>query len=441
MAYDGVTLPFESASKIAHMELIKDPALTQLLQSFTSDQDAGYPVGAVKTGTIDLSLAQNIKHIITVDGGLTIVPNPVRRDKTVAFVQVGAMVISLQDLQKIKADPMMDPRLLRDFVQRIDRYPVVLPLSGVRIPNETVKQTNRVILNAILSAPWTNLYPILEYLLWRDWLPPSASRPERSMNCYKCERLFPISRGQTIVCPHCQYVHFLSDYLGLFSNVADEWGSEQIPSMVMATIEALALWKLPVRLAQTNQLHRLREFLFIKDGPLILRAEGFRIVDSLRDFVEWLVDQGHCINLVGVEKSGGLVNFLGCYPALLAEAGDYFAPSIRFMHEEVRGGTFDPDSYRNRVSYGSRVAVRLSPHHKVVLHIPTKRMTDTGPTDPQTSDLISLDGIVAILASLTSAAHDDALLPITLVNRAVSLSDNPSNRILEDYMNQVIGKP
>jgi hypothetical protein len=111
------------------------------------------------------------------------------------------------------------------------------------------------------------------------------------------------------------------------------------------------------------------------------------------------------------------------------------------MHEEVRGGTFDPDSYRNRVSYGSRVAVRLSPHHKVVLHIPTKQMTDTGPTDPQASDLISLGAIVATLASLTSAAHDDALLPVTLVNSAVSLSDKPSNRILEDYMNQVIGKP
>jgi hypothetical protein len=69
MAYSGATLPFESASKIAHMELIKDPALTQLLQSFTSDQAAGYPLGAIKTGTLDLSIDTTIKHIITVDWG------------------------------------------------------------------------------------------------------------------------------------------------------------------------------------------------------------------------------------------------------------------------------------------------------------------------------------------------------------------------------------
>src|SRR5258705_5812345 len=210
MAYDGGSLPFESASKIAHMELIRDHALTQLLQSFTSDQTAALPSGAIKTGTLNLAIDHSIKHVITVDGGLTIVPNPVRRDKTVAFVQVGAMVVSLDDLQKIEDDPMMDPRLLRGFLEKIDRYPVVLPLSGVRIPNHTIKQTNRIILNSVLSAPWTNLYPILEYLLWRDWLPPSEPRPTRSMDCYQCEQSFPIPRGRNFNCPHCQHAHFLS---------------------------------------------------------------------------------------------------------------------------------------------------------------------------------------------------------------------------------------
>jgi len=441
MAYDGGVLPFESASKIAHMELIKDPALTQLLQSFTSDKAGVRPGKATKSGALDLTINTGVRHIIAVDGGLTIVPNPVRRDKTVAFVQVGAMVISQDDLQKINANPMMDPRLLRTFLQRIDRYPVVLPLSGVRIPNNTVKQTNRIILNAILSAPWTNLYPVLEYLLWRDWLPTNARRPDRSMRCYQCEREFNITRGQTFPCPHCQHVHFLSDYLGIFANISDEWGPEQVPSAVMATIETLALWKLPVRLAQTNQLHRLGEFLFVKDGPLLLRAEGFRIVDSLRDFVEWLVDNNHSINLVGIEKTGGLVDFLSCYPDFLSDVGDYFVPSIQFMHEEIRGGTFEPTGYRNRVSYGSRVAVRLTPHHKVVLHVPTKRMSDTGPITPQASDLVSFDKVCATLATLTSSAHDNALLPVMLTNRAVSLSDRPSNRILDEYMNQVIGRP
>lgn len=421
------------------MELIRDHALTQLLQSFTSDQVATFPSGAIKTGTLDLSIDHGIKHVITVDGGLTIVPNPVRRDKTVAFLQVGAMVVSLDDLQKIEDDPMMDPRLLKGFLERIDRYPVVLPLSGVRIPNQTIKQTNRIILNSILSSSWTNLYPILEYLLWRDWLPPSELRPPRSMNCYQCDQPFPIPRSRTFNCPHCQHSHFLSDYLGLFANISEEWGPEQVASMVMATIETLALWKLPVRLAQTNRLHRLSEFLFIKDGPLLLRAEGFRIVDSIRDFIEWLFQKGHSINLTGIEKTGDLVNFMGCYPDLLSQPGDYFLPSIKFIFEEVRGAVFDPSTYRNRVSYGSRVAMRLGAQHRVVIHLPTHRMTATEPVDPQTSDLIALDRVASALSALRSSAHTDALLPVVLINRAVSLSDRPSNRILDEYLGQVIG--
>jgi hypothetical protein len=439
MAYSGGSLPFESASKIAHMELIRDHALTQLLQSFTSDQIGALPSGAIKTGTLNLRVDHGIKHVITIDGGLTIVPNPVRRDKTVAFVQVGAMVVSLDDLQKIEDDPMMDPRLLKGFLEKIDRYPVVLPLSGVRIPNHTIKQTNRIILNSVLSTPWTNLYPILEYLLWRDWLPPSEPRPTRSMDCYQCQQSFPIPRGRNFNCPHCQHSHFLSDYLGLFANISEEWGPEQLASMVMATIETLALWKLPVRLAQANRLHRLSEFLFIKDGPLLLRAEGFRIVDSIRDFIEWLFENGHIINLTGVEKTGDLVNFMSCYPDLLSQPGDYFLPSIKFIYEEVRGASFDPTTYRNRVSYGSRVAIRLGPQNRVVIHVPTQKMSDTQPVAPQTSDLIAVDRIASALASLTSSAHSDALLPVVLTNRAVSLSDRPSNRILDEYLGQVIG--
>src|SRR5262249_43461964 len=157
-----------------------------------SDASSVRPTGAVRSGRVVLNSATDIRHVIAVDGGLTIVPNPVKRDKTIAFVQVGAMVIAIEDLKRIETDPMMDPRDLKTFLQRIDRYPVVLPLSGVRIPNMSVKQTNRVILNSIFSSAWTNLYGILEFLLWRDWLPPQAPRPAREMECLQCNETFPL---------------------------------------------------------------------------------------------------------------------------------------------------------------------------------------------------------------------------------------------------------
>jgi hypothetical protein len=440
MAYGaGNRLPFEGASKIAHMEIIRDPALNDLLQNFRSDQSSTLPPGANKSGSLRLDQPADVRFIITVDGGLTIVPNPVRRDKTVSFVQVGAMVIDMADIRLIESDPMMDPRDLQAFLKRIDRYAAVMPLSGVRIPNLSVKQTNRVILNSILSAPWTNLYEILEYLLWRDWLPPTAPRPPRTMHCYECREEFPLVRGRTFACLHCGHEHYLSDYLDLFSDVSEEWGTEQLASMVMNLLETLAVWKLPVRLAQSHKLDRLSQFLLIKDGPLLFRAQGFRLVDSIRDFVEWLTAKGYAINLVGIEKSGDFIDFLKCYPNLLLEKGDFFIPSIRFIQEDIRGGVFNAATYRNRVSYGSRVGIKISDQHTVCLHIPTRTMTDTEPTAAAYNDLLNFEMIATALADLTSSAYENAILPLILANRAVSLSDNPSARILDEYITGIIG--
>lgn len=440
MAYGaGGRLPFESASKIAHMEIIRDPALNDLLQNFKSDQLSALPTGAIKSGSLNLDQQPDVRFIITIDGGLTIVPHPVRRDKTVSFVQVGAMVIDMADIKRIELNPMMDPRDLQAFLKRIDRYAAVMPLSGVRIPNLSIKQTNRVILNSVLSPPWTNLYEILEFLLWRDWLPPAAPRPPRTMHCYQCRELFPLVRGRTFPCPHCGHEHYLSDYLDLLSDVSEEWGTEQLASMVMNMLETLALWKLPVRLVQANKLNRLSQFLLIKDGPLLFRAQGFRLVDSIRDFIEWLNQNGHSINLVGIEKTGAFVDFLDCYPSLLPNKGDYFLPSIRFIQEDIRGGVFDAATYRNRVSYGSRVGIRVSDQHVLCLHIPTSTMTDTEPKAPASGDLISFEAIAATLSGLTSSAYQNAVLPLILANRAVSLSENPSARILDEYITGIIG--
>src|SRR5690554_4010291 len=104
MAYNKGKYPFEAASKIAHMEVIRDPALAEILQGLRSDVPATVPPGFIKTGTADLSTLHEISTVVTVDGGMTIIPNPKRREKRVAFIQVGIMLLSLDDLDHIAED-------------------------------------------------------------------------------------------------------------------------------------------------------------------------------------------------------------------------------------------------------------------------------------------------------------------------------------------------
>jgi len=438
MAYNSGSLPFERASKIAHMELIRDPSLTQLLQSFHSDVVPRSLGGVSKSGVIDLKQETTIKYVITVDGGLTVAPNPIRRDKALSLIQIGTCVLSMEDLRSLKSNPMMDPRDVVDLLRKVDYRPVALPLSGVRLPGQSIRQTNRTILNAIFSPAWTNLYDVLQYLLWREWLPPGAPKPRRSMNCIGCGKSFDLPQGQIFQCPHCKYDHYLSDYLDLFNEQPEDFGREQISRMVMSALEILAILELPVKLAKKGQLQRLGDFLFIKDGPLMFRASGYRLVDSIRDFIEWLYAEGYEFNLVGIEKTGDFASFLTESATFLDCPGDYFLPSINFIQEEIRGVKFDSTAYRNRVSFGSRLGVRLSKQHIVALQIPTKSMSDTGPIAPASDDLIGLQQIVSVLAGLVSYAHDNALVPIVLANQAVSLSDKPSARILDDFINSLV---
>lgn len=440
MAYGKGKYPFEAASKIAHMEVIRNEALTEILESLRADAPAKIPSGCEKTGSIELGNSCEISTVVTVDGGLSIIPNPSRREKRVAFIQVGTMLLSLEDLDSIARDPFMDPRLLKSYLDRVDRDPSVVPLSGVRRPNRSVRDSNREILNAIFSTPWTGLYDVLEFLLWRGWLGNDAPVPERSMRCIGCNSEFILPRSRTFPCPECGFDHYLSDYLGLTSEVEDN-GRDQLANMVMATIELLAFFRLPMKLVKSQRAEKLSEFILIKDGPLMLRAQGYKIIDGVREFIEWIYDNNYQLNMVGVEKTGDFCEFVEEFSDVIPEPGDYFLPSRKTMMEEIQGVSFDEDSYRNRVSFGTRIGVRLSENHVVALQIPTKNLDEGGPENPTENDMPALEDIVLTLSGLTSSAHDNALLPLVLVNKAVSLSDKPSSGILDDYLTNVVGAP
>lgn len=439
MAYNKGKYPYEAASKIAHMEVIRDSALVEVLQSLRSDEPGKRPNGCgQKTGTVNLDTPHDITTVITVDGGLSIVPNPTRREKRVAFIQVGTMLLSLQDLDRISQDPFMDPRILKSYLDRVDRDPLIVPLSGVRRANRSIRDTNREILNSILSPAWTGLYDVLEFLLWREWQSPGDEKPKQNMDCVGCGKQFPLPHSREFSCPYCGFDHFLSDYLGLNSD-SEDFSTDQLAKMIMATVELLALFRLPMRLVQLGRPEKLSEFLLIKDGPLMLRAQGYKVIDGVRALIEWLHAKKHPLKVVGIEKTGDFSEFLNNYSDIIPEPGDFFLPSRRTILEEIQGAKFDESTHRNRVSFGTRMGVRLSKTHVVALQLPTRTLTEGGPLEPVPMDMPFLEEIVAALASLTSSSHDNALLPLVLANRAVSLSDKPSSGILENYLNSVTG--
>jgi hypothetical protein len=139
------------------------------------------------------------------------------------------------------------------------------------------------------------------------------------------------------------------------------------------------------------------------------------------------------VYLVGVEKTGELVEHIPLIRNVLQEPGNFFLPSVRYLHERIMGVPFI-EPYRNRVQYGSKVVVRLGSDHVVAFNVPTGDFL----ADPKPEDLYGFQESVRTLAEMVSHSYENALIPLVLANSAVSLSLNPSSDILEHFARRLL---
>jgi len=58
-------------------------------------------------------------------------------------------------------------------------------------------------------------------------------------------------------------------------------------------------------------------------------------------------------------------------------------------------------------------------------------------SEPKPSDMPHLHEILALIGELRCSMYDNALIPVALANKLVSLSDFPSQRILTAFARQI----
>jgi hypothetical protein len=174
--------------------------------------------------------------------------------------------------------------------------------------------------------------------------------------------------------------------------------------------------------------------LFLLDGPLLLRAGLSRLVEPIRDFLQYHILQGIKIFLAGIEKGGEIRAYADEIGEALEKPGDFLILGSPFIVEYIAGRRFNLKTYRNRVNYGAKVIVRLGPHHVIALNIPTGQFV----LEPTPANLIGLEQIIRFLSKVTSYRYDNALIPIVLINEDASISNAPSNGILAEFVDKII---
>lgn len=429
MAYAGSgRLPMERASKLGHIKVIQEPRIQRLLEAFeTIDGDEPEMLGEL-SGHIDLKDDGAIEYIVAVDGSHCAIPNLIKSHKRIAFLTAGTVILNRRQITAMKASPVVDPRdLARQMRENAHVISTVLPLAGIAIPDETVIDTIRRTVDDTLRM--YGLYDILRFLVSREWLP--SYEMQEHMGCFRCGREFVLPRSHLrFRCGSCKAFHTLSDYLGIAQGPPNDWAKEEAASSLRSIMETLMLLDF-FRLFRGRPV--LSKTLFVKDGPLLLRAQLARLVEPIRAYLAFLHEGGQPVYLVGVEKTGELVEHIPLIKPVLQEPGDFFLPSIRYLHERIQGVPF-VEPYRNRVQYGSKVVVRLGPNHVVAFNVPTGEfLTAPGPTD-----LYGLAPAMSVLAEMVSHAYENALVPLVIANSAVSLSLSPSSDILEHFARRLL---
>jgi hypothetical protein len=217
--------------------------------------------------------------------------------------------------------------------------------------------------------------------------------------------------------------------LGFHLDMAEDAASESIATAYMNIHETLLLFT-GVRHFWQKHRNTLSNYLFVKDGPLSIRAQYSKLVAPIRRFLNFAFEQGVIVHIIGQEKTGRFVDHLELIKKSVRSTS-IFIPSDSYIKQKVyrkpdRGAPYGQDT-----NYGAKVFVNIGEYHQMVVSIPT--FSNRFVPNPTKDDLIGFDRIVATLPKILSYRFEGGLLPIELAHGVASLSTYPSAQILKIF--------
>lgn len=421
----GERLPFERASKLGHLDVIKSPLVRGLIASF--EEPSAPVVTAAPSWHAVASASERLPIIFAVDGSYRVIESPRPPYKAVAFVKTALFRLDQPAMDALdKLNP--HPYALRDIMNNAAvHHATVFPMRHVVLPGMNVYDAVRhVIFDSIRDEMIEGaVYETLKWLAYEKWDGSSKALPP--FECPHCElknATLPYDANSG-TCADCGGELLLTDMLGFHQVMGPDYAPDSLASDYMGVHETLLLFT-GVRYFWENNPSILSRTLFMKDGPLSIRAQYSKLVNPIRRFLEHARGHGVTVHLVGQEKTGAFVDHL----ALIRDAapvGQVFIPGHKYIRENVQHRSVDGAPYGWDTNYGTKVFVKLEDRHSMVLNIPTGHFN----ADPSEADLIGWDRTLATLAGLKSSRYEGGLIPIELANAVASLSTYPSAKVLE----------
>ena len=432
--------PFEYASKSAHGHIINDEDVRSFLERCNLPKRADdVSLGEHLMAPFEPLEDNPIRHIIAIDGGYDeVVVQSDFPSSTLCFFQFGALTFSMDDLEGLEEKPFIDPDDMSKL-KRIQRLKLVLPIRNISTKGQ--KTLTDSVRRSVYDFFCRDIdgHSLIETLRWFVFEEYGKGAGEWTLaSCPVCRttkvplRRAEMSVGRTFACEHCAGEIYLTDVLRLHEAVDDELGAGGILGYVVTSVEQLILVHL-IRLILMTKPALLEQILFIKDGPLAFFGQTANMHRPMRTLVGHLLEK-HTLYLAGLEKSGAFVEHAGEI-AKKMEDGSVLLLDDEYIYRYVLPGRADPASpYGSTTYYSNKLIFKTTEGQMYVASIPTREMLSA----PKAEDLPNLDAVLTNLEKLRCDMYENALVPIALANKLVSLSNHPSSGILQKFAIETI---
>ncbi len=427
--------PMEQASKSSHHHVVNDPDVEEFLERCALPRTAEEVTLSQHVVLNYEPVAVNpIRHIVAVDSGFTEVP--IKKNfpsSTLCFFQFGALTFSVADLESLERSPFIDPEDMAKL-KRIERLKLTLPTRNIALKGQpTLKASVRLALYDFFAQgrDGTTLLETLRWFLFEEYL--HAEDEYNLATCPVCEasnitlyraKVTPPGR---VPCSKCGASLYLTDAFRLHEAVDDAVGAGGILGYVTTLLEQFVMVHF-LRLLLSQRPSLLKEVLFIKDGPLAFFGQTANMYKKMRSLVRYLFDQ-HNVYMAGLEKSGAFVEHAAEVSTTMKD-GTVLILDNDYIYKYIIPGKADPSNPYGRTTYYSGKLIFKSRHAGVyVVTVPT---TETL-ANPKPENLPNLMAILTNVEKLRCDMYDDALIPVALVNKLVSLANHPSSKILQRF--------
>lgn len=436
MAYSsrGGRKPMERASKIAHAQVINDPHVKALLARCEVPCPPDDPTELKLLEVPERAPTQTISTVIAVDGGCT--EASVREEfpsASVTFFNFGPLMLALKDLRELDSQEFIFPEDLHKL-KKIERFSLAMPTRNVALKGEAgLVGSFRRTLHEFVEQPRVSDSPLgdtMRWLLfrgWRDGAKVAWTLPQCPNGCGGPPIHLVPNTPSVTTCPTCGGPVYTIDALRLHERVEEEQGAGPVTSYLLTALEQLVMAHV-IRTVLELKRSLVGGLLFIKDGPLAF----FGVVAPMRKPMQELCDHldglggKPLLRIVGVEKSGAFVEHaialekqLPC-GTLMPLRNDYI-----YKYIIPGGGT---EEYGFNTYYGRKFIFKSHRGDVYVCTIPIR-----GDWADSASILEQVAEPLAVISALRCSMYENALVPVALANKLVSLSDYPSTRILAAF--------